>query len=111
MNFRSILQGKCPHCHKAHVFKTFWQMNETCSHCGIRFERESGYFSMSIFVGYILAGVAALPGLAVALLFDLSFFWTVVIPSVLVVLASPWIFHYARIIWLHVDERIDPRRD
>ncbi|MFK7806005.1 MAG: DUF983 domain-containing protein [Anaerolineae bacterium] len=111
MNIRSILQGKCPRCHKAHVFKTFWQIHEDCSHCGIRFERESGYFSMSIFVGYILAGIVAAPGIVASFFLGLSFFWTVVIPSVCVVLASPWIFHYSRIIWLHADERMDPRRD
>ena len=69
MNLKSILQGKCPHCHKAHIFKTFWRMNETCPHCQIRFQRESGYFSMSIFVGYILALIIALPGLLSAIYF------------------------------------------
>jgi len=111
MNIRSILQGKCPQCHKGHVFKTFWKMNATCSHCNIRYQRESGYFSMAIFVGYFLAGAVALPGLLIAIYLGLTFFWTVAIPSICVLLATPWIFHYARILWLHIDQRIDPRRE
>ncbi len=111
MNIQSILQGKCPQCHKAHVFKTFWRMNETCQSCGTRFERESGYFSMAIFVGYLLAGVIALPGIVLAYLLGLSFFWTIAIPCLSVLAGAPWIFHYSRIIWLHVDQRMDPRRE
>ncbi|MEM9773660.1 MAG: DUF983 domain-containing protein [Chloroflexota bacterium] len=110
MNFRSILQGKCPHCHKAHIFKTFWRMKETCDHCHIRFQRESGYFSMSIFIGYILGAIVALPGLITAIVLGLSLFWITVIPIVCVAITAPWIFRYARIVWLHVDEWIDPRR-
>jgi uncharacterized protein (DUF983 family) len=111
MNILSILQGKCPRCHKAHVFKTFWRIHTHCAACGTRFEREAGYYVMAIFTGYFLAGAAALPGILFALYFRWSFLLTVAVPIVCILLAAPWIFHYSRIIWLHVDQRLDPRID
>ena len=109
MKLKSILQGKCPRCHKAHIFKTFWRMNECCPHCEMKFEREVGYFAMSIFVGYGLALTVGLPGFLVAFFLGLSFFWLIAVPSILISISSPWIFRYARILWIHSDQWMDPR--
>ncbi len=109
MKISAILQGKCPRCEKAHIFKTFWGMHTTCSHCEIKFEREPGYFTMAIFVGYGLALILGLPGLITALMLDLSLFWVVAIPCTIITIASPWIFRYARILWIHSDQWMDPR--
>ncbi|MCP5095137.1 MAG: DUF983 domain-containing protein, partial [Chloroflexi bacterium] len=48
---------------KEKVFQTFWKMHEQCPNCGIKFEREQGYFMMAVFVGYILAFMVVLPTL------------------------------------------------
>lgn len=85
-------------------------MNEYCPHCGIKFEREVGYFSMSIFLGYILAAVIAAPLIAAVYLLNGTFWIYVIVPSVAVVLAAPFIFRWARMWWLYIDEWLDPRR-
>lgn len=110
MRLLSLLQGKCPHCLQAHIFASFWRMNEFCPHCGIKFEREVGYFSMAIFMGYILAAFVVVPFIVVAYLLNATFWFYIIPPSVAVVLASPIIFRYARIWWLYIDEWLDPRR-
>lgn len=77
--------------------------------CETNFYRESGYFSMSIFIGYMIAGLVALPFLLTALLLGWGQLGIILAPSLAVLIATPWIFRYARIIWIHFDEWIDPR--
>lgn len=87
-------------------------MNERCAVCGITFEREDGYFLMAIFVGYVLSFLIVLPVLVGLYLLATPTIWGYVIAAaVTLVLASPLIFRYGRVIWLHVDELLDPRRD
>lgn len=111
MRLMMFLRGLCPHCGKAKIFNSFWGMNEQCPHCAIRFAREEGFFAMSIFLGYLLM---ALPIGVVALFAYLlnaptvwHYFGAV---STAVVLSAPWVFRYARIWWLYIDEWLDPRK-
>jgi uncharacterized protein (DUF983 family) len=87
------------------------KMNETCPVCGIKFEREDGYFMMSVFIGYIMATVALLPIVIYLYVNDASTTWYLLslLPALLIL--SPVIFHYARIVWLHLDEVLDPRQE
>ncbi len=87
------------------------KMNDTCSVCGIKFEREDGYFMMSVFIGYIMAVAALVPIVIYLYVNDASATWYLLalLPTLLIL--SPVIFHYARILWLHIDEVLDPRRD
>jgi uncharacterized protein (DUF983 family) len=57
----SIVQEKCPHCGKAHVFRKGTKlfsmpvMNEECSECHYKFNREPGYFLGAMYVSYAIA--------------------------------------------------------
>lgn len=87
------------------------KMNETCSVCGIKFEREDGYFMMSVFIGYVMAVVALLPIIVYLYVNDASATWYLLVLLPTLVILSPVIFHYARVLWLHIDEVLDPRRE
>ncbi|MCU0324227.1 MAG: DUF983 domain-containing protein [Spirosomaceae bacterium] len=56
----SIFGMKCPRCHEGDLFKTSNpyvktnEMHETCPHCGLRYERETGYFFGAMYVSYML---------------------------------------------------------
>src|SRR5262245_17317767 len=50
-----IAAGLCPRCRGGRIFRGRLAMNETCPACGLRFERESGYFTGAMYVSYILA--------------------------------------------------------
>jgi len=86
-------------------------MNETCPECGLRFERERGYFTGAMYISYALTLPAI--GALTALL------WYVAVPSwsflgVLALAAAlfapfvPMAFRYSRIIWIHLDRFLDP---
>lgn len=109
--FVSILRRQCSHCRQGNIFQGLWRMNETCPECGIRFEREQGYWMVSVFLGYVLYGVVLIP-LTLALYFqqvpaNISF----PLVGVIVVLMALPVFIYARVIWLYLDELLDPRED
>lgn len=58
----STTKNKCPQCHNGYVFisnnvfdlKKFDKMNEKCSHCDLKFEKEAGFFYGAMFVSYAL---------------------------------------------------------
>lgn len=107
----ALLKLRCPHCLQGQVFASLWGMRETCPICGIRFEREQGYFMMAIFIGYILSIVVVLPVLLVLYLIDVPLYVYLAGAALVLILLSPAIFRYARVIWLHTDEILDPRRE
>lgn len=109
MRLKAILRLRCSHCLEGEVFHTLWGMNARCPVCGVRFEREEGYFLMAIFIGYAL-GLAAVGPVCLALyLLQTAWLWYVVASGVVLLGLSPLIFRYARVVWLHVDELLDPR--
>jgi len=58
----SVFNNKCPNCHNGNVFKfknpfflkKFDKMNDNCSHCGHKFEKEPGFFYGAMYVSYAL---------------------------------------------------------
>jgi len=61
----AILKQRCPACKEGETYKSAWKMHETCPVCGIRYERESGYFLIAMFFAYVMGAVVLAPlGLA-----------------------------------------------
>ncbi len=111
MRLKAILKLKCPHCLRGNVFRKTFKMNPDCPQCGIHFERENGYFMMSVFVGYVMGFFIAVPTLILMYYTMTPTIWEYVFGALLALLIfSPLIFHYARVIWMHLDELLDPRR-
>ena len=105
----AAVHAKCPRCRRGDMFAgpmysfSSQKMNEKCSHCGLIFEREPGYFYVAMFVSYamnvaemvtlavgtyILTGSTS-PWLYCAILLGVSF------------LLSPFHFRYSRVILLY----------
>jgi uncharacterized protein (DUF983 family) len=106
----SALAGRCPRCRHGRIFRGRLAMHPTCPTCGLRFEREAGYFTGAMYVSYILAlPVMGVCVLAVYLLApSLSFEWTVVVSTLLFLPFVPLLFRYSRILWIHLDQTVDP---
>ncbi|MFO7681259.1 MAG: DUF983 domain-containing protein [Chloroflexota bacterium] len=112
MNFlAAILLRRCAHCRQGKIFRSLWRMNEDCPQCGIHFEREQGYWMMSVFIAYVMYGVILAPA-ALALYFRQTPTNTLfIVLGVLIALLAVPTFIYARVIWLYIDELLDPRQD
>jgi uncharacterized protein (DUF983 family) len=105
----AIVHAKCPQCRRGDMFTTpmygfKWQvMNKTCSHCGLTYEREPGYFYVAMLVSYAMF-VAEMITMAVALHVltgsNNPWLYIIIILSVGVIL-SPFNFRYSRVILLH----------
>jgi uncharacterized protein (DUF983 family) len=100
---------RCPRCGARSLFRSWFAMHERCAVCGLRFEREQGYFLDAIYINYGVTVVLALLGS-----FALEY-WTR--PSLTQQLVL-WIgfctgfpvlfFRQARGLWLGVDYIFDP---
>lgn len=84
-------------------------MYKTCPHCGVRFERETGYFLNAMFFAYTMGFLIVIPSAIYLFLRDVSiraFSITIILE---VVVLWPFIFRYSRLLWLHLDQMMDPR--
>jgi len=107
---RAVAAGRCPRCQRGRIFRGRLSMYPACPACGLRFEREPGYFTGAMYVSYLLAvPVMAACVLAVHLIApDWSFERTVGIAALCFALFVPALFRWSRILWIHFDQTIDP---
>ncbi len=113
----SILNGKCPRCHKGDLyknnhpyqFKDFGKTHTHCSACGLKYEKEPGFFYGAMYVSYALT-VAFSVAIAVAIyvLFREASYVVYMI-SILVglVVLMPLSFRLSRTIWINFFQRYD----
>ena len=115
MKLKRALQSRCPRCLEGRIFKPglaglLWAMNDACEVCGLRFQREEGYFLGAMYVSYGLGVLTVLP---VAILFAVVLGWSLPAWVSLVVLQTllsvPLFLRYSRTIWLYFDQALDPR--
>lgn len=91
------------------MFATVWRMHEECPRCGIRFEREPGYFVGAMYFGYFVGLLTLIPLVVLAFVLDWNGWIAGILAQVQIILLLPLLFRYSRVIWLHMDELIDPR--
>jgi hypothetical protein len=84
-------------------------MFQFCPECGLKFEREPGYFLGAMYVGY---GLALGTITAFSFLLWISFHWSfqsVVVGGVLLFLPfAPFLTVMARVLFIYMDQAIDP---
>jgi len=117
----AAVNAKCPKCRRGNMFANSMygfssqKMNETCAHCGFKFEIEPGYFYVAMFVSYAF-NIAQMVTLAVALYILTGSKNPWIYVSVLLgsaVLLSPFNFRYSRVVllyWLTPGVHYDPNR-
>jgi uncharacterized protein (DUF983 family) len=104
---KGILGNLCPGCKAGRVFRGFYSMNKTCPSCGLRFEREPGYFLGAMVFGYVLGAASTIPTIVIAV-----FVYRAPIPAAIgiacgqVIVLNPFLFKYCRLAWLWMDRHI-----
>ncbi len=86
-------------------------MRETCEACGLKFNREPGYFLGAMYISYGLGSVAIIAiGLGLWLVTGWQVlrvgFWAMV----LFVPFAPAVTYLSRVLWIYLDQAIDPER-
>ncbi len=107
----SIFRMKCPRCQEGDFFvshpydlKNAGNTHEHCSNCGLKYERELGFFQGAMYVSYAL-GVALFVTLWVS--FNLWFpqmstGMQVTIVAVSSVVLTPYMYALSKIIWINL---------
>jgi uncharacterized protein (DUF983 family) len=108
-----IVHGLCPRCRTGEIFRRsvwlFPGMYERCVECGLKFEREQGYFLGAMYIGYGL-GIGAIALLAVLVweVTEWPLMRSVVGGIVLFVPLAPVLTWMSRVLWIWMDQGIDP---
>jgi uncharacterized protein (DUF983 family) len=104
------LRLRCPLCGRGKLFRGWLSMHAQCSNCGVKFEREPGFFLGSIYINY------GLTALIVALAYPVLLFNKIVGERPLLIGALAFtvvfpllLFPWARSLWLAFDQWHDPR--
>lgn len=105
----SMLSAKCPQCRKGNLFThplystKFTQMYEHCEVCGLRFQREPGFFYGAMYISYaMVVALVIVTGFTLYLfLGDPSLTVYGVTITVLILGLLPIVFRYSRILYLY----------
>lgn len=84
-------------------------MNQRCPACGLKFEREPGYFLGAMYFSYAIATVAIsllAVGVWAVLSWDLPA--SVGAAFLLFLPAAPVVTFFSRVLWIYFDQSIDP---
>lgn len=113
----STLSNTCPRCHKGkifqnsnpYVFNAMFKMHKNCPNCQVSFQREPGFYYGAMYVSYALMAGWFIVWFVVNtfwLKFDALVLALSITSGILVL--SPLIFRWARIIWLNFFVRYTP---
>ena len=84
-------------------------MYERCPACGLKFEREQGYFLGAMYISYALALVTIVTfGVILWLATHWSLTRVTICALVLFLPAAPTLTLFSRVIWIYLDRAIDP---
>lgn len=109
MRLGALLKQRCPRCLEGRVFAGLFRMHRRCPSCGLPFEREPGYFMGAMYLSYSLAIIATAPVWLPMAWFGRPLWEVLLASGSLLMLGSLWLFRYARVLWLHFDQALDPR--
>jgi uncharacterized protein (DUF983 family) len=111
-----IVHQRCPRCRAGNIFRYsifrgFPKMRDRCPVCDLRFDREPGYFLGAMYVSYGL-GILIVTVIA-TVLWQVTGWWITkdtIWAVVLFLPLAPTITLFARVLWIYLDQTIDPER-
>jgi len=86
-------------------------MHERCVACGLKFEREPGYFLGAMYISYIVGlGIVAVFAVVVWTITAWGFTKDVIVAVALFLPLAPAITLFSRVLWIYLDQTVDPER-
>lgn len=114
----SVFKGKCPVCHVGDAFESnevynlrkFDKMPERCSHCGHKFEIETGFWIGAMYVSYgITVAISVATFVLTHLIYPQASVWLAISLIVIVVIGmAPITYRSSRLIWMNFFTHFDP---
>ncbi len=112
----STIANKCPQCHQTNVFitnnafdlKRFDKMNVTCDCCGLKYEKEPGYYQGAMYVSYaLMVGWFVITWAADSFIIysETWQYLTFVISTI--ILFMPLTFRISRLLWINFFVKYD----
>lgn len=106
----SIMKMKCPKCNEGDFFistpydlKKAGEIHKNCSHCGLKYEKEPGFFYGSMYVSYALQ-----VALFVTLWTSFNLFfpaitigWQITTILLASIVFAPYLYALSKIIWIN----------
>lgn len=116
---RLLLRGvrkRCPNCGAGSLYRGWFRMIDRCRGCGLRFEREPGFFVGAYLINFavtvILLFIAAMGFVAVKAIDHDASPKIVLIASLAIALIVPPLFYpYSRTVWSAIDIGMTPLED
>ncbi len=114
----SVATNTCPHCHKGKVFENSnpysftkgLKMKDSCSECGLKYEREPGFFYGSLYVNYALSsGIFIVLYLSDALWIHMETWLLLTLVVVLLLGLYPVTYRLGRLFWINFFIRYDKK--
>lgn len=109
-SFAAALRQRCPRCRQGPIFRGRLAMNECCPRCGLRFQREAGYFLGAMYFSYALSlpilGLLILVGHL--LLPDWRIEFVIGLAAVAYIPFMPLVFRYSRVLWIYFERWANP---
>jgi uncharacterized protein (DUF983 family) len=112
-----IAHQLCPRCRigrifRYSIFRGFPAMHETCLVCGLKFEREEGYFVGAMLIDYGL-GMAIVAAIGVVVWYFTR--WavdkTAIVAFLVFLPIIPTLTRFGRVLWIYLDQAIEPADD
>lgn len=102
----AMVRGRCPRCRHGKIFHGQLAMHEVCPRCGLRFQRDQGYFLGAMYVSYPISAVLLIVEWLIACQFLPSWDITLVLFAIVVPCYLPWmpaVFRASRVGWIYFD--------
>lgn len=85
------------------MFHGILKMNEACPVCGMKFEREEGYYTGAMFINWLIIVFLIGPVWVTMFFTGVGFWTTFTVTAILLIVLTPFIIQYSRAIWLYLD--------
>ncbi|MGK0137194.1 MAG: hypothetical protein ACI9DJ_000638 [Algoriphagus sp.] len=120
-NIKAALKFKCPRCEQGNLYKaknpykrgTMFVMETNCITCGLKYEKEGGFFYGAMYVSYMLnVGLFVTATVLWYVLFENKMDWRIYIGLyvVLTLFLVPILYRLSRSLWLMIMIKYEPQK-
>jgi len=107
------LRKRCPNCGGRQVYDSWFRMKERCGDCGLRFEREPGFFVgaylINLTVAFVLLFLLCMAFVAwKAINPDADVVGPIIFGVVVGIVVPPLFYPYSRTVWSAIDIGMAP---